>query len=383
MSYDIVIVGGTVIDPGSGIHDVLDVAVKDGKIAAIGEAADAESADITIDAAGLYVVPGLIDLHTHVYKDVSIFGIEADDLCPRTGVTSVVDAGTAGFINYRGLERYVIEPSQTRIMAFVNLSGVGIPWRRGEMVCNEYIQPDECAETVAAHPHTALGVKVRLYPGVAGERELREVLDLALEAAKQCDKPLMVHMNNGDLSVSDLLPYMRPGDILTHCFRGGNEASLVEPDGTIRESVKRARDQGIIFDIGHGLGSFSFDECRRALERGFSPDTISSDIHSLCIHGPVYDLPTTMSKFLNLGMPLDEIIRRTTIEPAKVIGKDDQLGTLSVGTPGDIALLAVRSEEIELKDARGEIVIGDRSILCKATIKDGKLWWREEGNLRE
>lgn len=378
MKNDVLITGGTVIDPASSTSKPLDVAIQNGRIAALGDQADRGSAEVSIDATGLFVVPGLIDLHTHVYKDVSMFGIEADDLCPRTGVTSVVDAGTAGSINFRGLERYVIEPSQTRILAFVNLSAVGIPWRKGEMVCPAYIQPEACAETVTRHPETALGVKVRLYPGVAGPRELHEILDLAVAAASDCAKPLMVHISNGEISVDDILSQLRPGDIITHCFRGGPEATLMEPDGAVKESVLRARDKGIIFDIGHGMGSFSFDECRRALDRGFAPDTISSDIHSLCIHGPVFDLPTTMSKFLNLGMSLDEIVRLTTLEPAKVIGKAEMLGSLNVGTTADVTLLAVREESVELKDAQGEVVVGDRRIVCKAAIKDGAIWWHDD-----
>lgn len=373
--YDIVIAGGTVIDPANAMNEASNVALRDGRVAAVGAELNPADARRAIDASGCIVVPGLIDLHTHVYKDVSMFGIEADELCPSTGVTTAIDTGSAGWINYRGLERYVIERSQTRILAYVNLSGVGLPWRRGEMVYDGYVQPDMCARTVMQHPDTALGVKVRLYRGVGGDADLRDLLRLALDAAVQCDRPLMVHITGGDVPISEWLPLLRKDDIITHCFHASEPAGLLDAAGRVLPEVRDARDRGVVFDIGHGLGSFSFDVCRKAMDDGFPPDTISSDIHTLNIDGPVYDLPTTMSKFLSLGMPLDEVIRRTTIEPARVIGRADELGRLGEGAAGDVAVLALEEGTYQLEDSEEELLQASQRLVCRATVRNGDVWW--------
>ena len=373
--YDVLVSGGTVVDPANNVNGAMDVALKGGVVSAVGN--DLGEADEVIDATGCIVTPGLIDLHTHVYKDVSIFGIEADELCPRTGVTTSVDTGTAGWINYRGLERYIMEPSSTRILAYVNLSGVGLPWRRGEMVYEGYVSASECAQTVLNHPETALGVKVRLYKGVGGDADVRDLLQIALEAANRCDKPLMVHVSNADVPLGDLINHMRPGDIVTHCFHGTQPASLVDDKGKVVTEAWEARDRGVIFDIGHGLGSFSYDVGRAAMEDGFPPDTISSDIHSYNIDGPVYDLPTTMSKFLNLGMSLGEVIRRSTIEPAQVIDREKDLGHLGVGAAGDVGIFEVEKGTFELTDSMQEVLKGEQRLTCRASVRNGKVWWRE------
>jgi dihydroorotase len=376
--YDLLIRGGTVIDPANGINGRRELALTGGHVAAVLDSGDQASAKEEIDAGGAYVIPGLIDLHTHLFKDLSIFGIEADDICPGTGVTTAIDTGTAGWINYRGLERYIIERSETRILAYVNLSGVGLPSRRGEMVYEGYVQPEACAEAVKGHPNTALGVKVRLYKGVAGDSDMRDVLGMALEAARRCEKPLMVHISGGDLDLGQWLPRLRAGDIITHCYHGEEIAGILDKGGKVSSVVREARDRGVIFDIGHGLGSFSYDVGRRAMEDGFPPDTISSDLHALNIDGPVFDLPTTMSKFINLGMPLEEVIARTTVEPAKAIGRSGDLGHLSVGAPGDVAVMALETGQFDLVDSYKQVLHGDRRLTCRASVRDGKTWWRAD-----
>jgi dihydroorotase len=376
--YDLLIRGGTVIDPANGINGQKDVALSGGRVAGLLDPGDPATAGDVIDAQGCCVVPGLIDLHTHMFKDLSIFGIEADEICPKTGVTTAIDTGTAGWINYRGLERYIIERSATRILAYVNLSGVGLPARRGEMVYEGYVQPEACAEAVLNHPNTALGVKVRLYKGVAGDSDMRDVLGMALEAARRCQKPIMVHISGGDADLSEWLPQLRSGDIITHCYHGEEIAGILDGSGKVSSVVREARDRGVIFDIGHGLGSFSYDVGRRAMEEGFPPDTISSDLHALNIDGPVYDLPTTMSKFINLGMPLEEVIARTTAEPAKAIGRSGDLGHLGAGAPGDVAVMALETGQFDLVDSYKQVLHGDRRLTCRASVRDGKTWWRAD-----
>ena len=377
--YDVLVRGGTVLDPANGVSGLRDVGLEGGRVTAVALGLEAATADDVLDATGFYVVPGLIDLHTHVYKDVSVFGIEADELCPQTGVTTAVDTGSAGWINYRGLERYIIDRSQTRILAFVHLSAVGLPCRRGELVFRGYADPDACARVVREHPDTCVGVKVRLYRGVGGEVDVRYLLKLALEAAERSEKPLMVHISNSSAPLEDLLPPLRTGDIVTHCFHGTGPACVLDEAGHVLPVVREARDRGVLFDIGHGLGSFTYGVARKALEDGFPPDTISTDIHSLNINGPVYDLPTTMSKLLNLGMPLEDVVRKSTAEPARAIGRTDGLGHLGVGAAGDVAVLACETGRFELWDVDGEVLVGEQRLVCRASVRDGRVWWRDDG----
>ena len=377
--YDVLVRGGTVFDPANGVSGLRDVGLEGGRVAAVAVGLEAATADDVLDATGCYVVPGLIDLHTHVYRDVSVFGIAADELCPRTGVTTAVDTGSAGWINYRGLERYIIDRSETRILAFVHLSAVGLPCRRGELVYRGYADPDACARVVREHPDTCLGVKIRLYRGVGGEVDVRYLLRLAIEAAEQCEKPLMVHISNSSAPLADLLPPLRAGDIVTHCFHGTGPACVVNEAGQVLPVVWDARDRGVLFDIGHGLGSFTYDVARKALEDGFPPDTISTDIHTLNINGPVYDLPTTMSKFLNLGMPLEDVIRRSTTEPARAIGRLDGLGHLGVGAEGDVTVLACERGRFDLRDVEDVVLVGEHRLVCRASVRNGCVWYRDDG----
>ncbi len=327
-----------------------------------------------LDAQGALVTPGLIDLHTHLFKDFSIFGIDVDELSPRTGVTTSVDTGTAGWINYAGFRKVIMEPAETRVLAYVNLSGIGLPYRRGEMVYEGYVQAGECARAIQQFPDKTIGVKVRLYRGVGGDADLRDLLQIALEAARRCEKPLMIHISGSDVPLAELLAPLRSGDVITHCYHADEIASILDRSGKVRSQVRDARDKGIIFDIGHGVGSFSFDVGRKAMDDGFPPDTISSDIHGLGINGPTFDLPTTMTKFRHLGMPLVDIIERTTCAPARAIGWD--LGHLSVGAVGDVAVLAEEEGAFELTDAEKVTLVSDKRFVCMATIKDGKVWWK-------
>ncbi len=372
-SYDVIIRGGRVIDPRNKVDGVLDVGLRDGKVSVVGDLSGANASDV-IDAAGKLVTPGLIDLHTHLFKDFSIFGIDVDELSPRTGVTTSVDTGTAGWINYAGFRKVIMEPAETRVLAYVNLSGVGLPYRRGEMVYEGYVQAGECAQAISRFPDGTIGVKVRLYRGVGGDADLRDLLEIALEAARRCDKPLMIHISGSDVPLPDLLEPLRPGDVITHCYHGDEIASILDRSGKVTSQVRDARERGVIFDIGHGVGSFSFDVGRKAMDDGFPPDTISSDIHSLGINGPTFDLPTTMTKFHHLGMPLNDIIARVTSAPAEAIGYD--LGHLSPGVTGDVAVFEEEAGSFELTDADDVTVVSEKRFACNATIKAGKVWWK-------
>jgi len=369
----VIVRGGRVIDPHNDVDAQLDVGLRDGKVAAVADLSG-QSAIEEIDASGKLVTPGLIDLHTHLFKDFSIFGIDVDELSPRTGVTTSVDTGTAGWINYAGFRKVIMEPAETRVLAYVNLSGVGLPYRRGEMVYEGYVQAGECASAIQKFPENTVGVKVRLYRGVGGDADLRDLLQIALEAARRCEKPLMIHISGSDVPLPELLAPLRAGDVITHCYHGDEIAGILDNKGKVLSEVRDAREKGVVFDIGHGVGSFSFDVGRKAMDDGFPPDTISSDIHGLGINGPTFDLPTTMTKFQHLGMPLNDIIERTTIEPAKAVGWD--LGHLAEGAVGDVAVLDIEAGSFELTDAEEVTLVSDKRLVCRATVKDGKIWWK-------
>lgn len=372
-SYDVIIRGGRVIDPKNDVDDHLDVGLRGGKVETVGNLEGATAKE-EIDATGKLVTPGLIDLHTHLFKDFSIFGIDVDALSPRTGVTTSVDTGTAGWINYAGFRKVIMEPAETRVLAYVNLSGVGLPYRRGEMVYEGYVQAGECANAIQKFPDNTIGVKVRLYRGVGGDADLRDLLQIALEAARRCEKPLMIHISGSDVPLADLLEPLRPRDVITHCYHGDEICSILDGNGKVIPQVRDAREKGVIFDIGHGVGSFSFDVGRKAMDDGFPPDTISSDIHGLGINGPTFDLPTTMTKFQHIGMPIGDVIARTTIEPARAVGWD--LGHLSKGAVGDVAVLEEEEGSFELTDAENVTLVSDKRLVCRATVKDGKVWWK-------
>lgn len=373
--YDLILRRGTVLDVAQNLHARRDIAVMDGRIAAVEPDLATAPATRSLDVEGYLVTPGLIDLHTHVYAGVSFFGIEADEVFPPTGVTAAVDAGTAGWITFPGLKRYVLGPARTHLRAFVNLCATGLIWRRGELVNMEYAQVDECGRCVLENPDVALGVKVRLARLAVGpETDLLDLLDLALEAARQCRRPLMVHITDFDRPLRALLDRLRPGDILTHCFTGGPFTAL-DARGRVLPEVWEARQRGVLFDVAHGWGSCSFKVARAALEQGFLPDVISTDLHALSLPGPVHDLPTTLSKFLHLGMSLEEVFERATLVPARLIGEADRRGHLRPGAVADLAVWALREGEFPLADSLGEQVLARRKLECLLALRAGEIWF--------
>lgn len=377
-SYDLILRRGTVLDPAHNLHARRDVAVAEGKIAAVEPDLAGIPAKRVLDVEGYLVTPGLIDLHTHVYTGVSFFGIEADQVFPPSGVTTAVDAGTAGWITFPGLRRYVLEPARTHLRAYINLCATGLIWRRGELVNMEYAQVEECARCVLENPSVALGVKVRLARlAVERDTDLLRLLDLALEAAKQCRKPLMVHITDFDRPLAAILDRLRPGDIITHCFTGG-PFTTVDGQGGVLPEVWEARQRGLLFDVAHGWGSCSFAVARRALDQGFLPDVISTDLHALSLPGPVHDLPTTLSKFLHLGMSLEEVFERATIVPARIIGEADSRGHLGPGAVADVAVWALSEGRFSFVDSVGEQLQGQRKLECVLALRAGEIWFARE-----
>jgi dihydroorotase len=372
---DLVLRGGRLIDPASGRDEIVDIAFGGGKVAGIGpdlRAGDAE----TIDARGLLVVPGLIDLHTHVYWGGTSLGVDAAEVARQSGTTTFVDAGSSGPGNFHGFRRHVIEPSPLRIIPFLNISFPGIfAFSAGVMVgeCADLRLLDlrECVRVINTNRDLIAGVKVRVGRNAGGASGAAP-LDMALEVAEETGLPVMAHLDNPPPSRLEVLSRLRRGDILTHCFRPFPNAPAAG-DGRIREEVHEARRRGVIFDIGHGSGSFGFRTAEAMLEAGFLPDVISSDIHSLSINGPAFDQLVTVSKFLCLGMELVDVIRASTTAPAEALGRTD-IGTLRIGAAGDASVLELAEGDFDYRDVLGETRKARQRLNVRGLIVGGRRW---------
>ena len=373
MQYDILIRGGTVVDPSQGLHAERDVLVSDGRIQAINDSHTAVEARHVIDARGLFVVPGLIDLHVHVYTHAPL-GLDPDSLCAAGGVTTMLDTGSAGSYNFDAFRRDDIDPAETEVLALVNLSRIGlIAADLGELVDPRYSDPEGVVATIRRHPDVAVGVKIRagthiIGAGEQGWRHLRQ----AIQAARDSETWLMVHIGECPMSIPEIVNELQPGDCITHCFKGGS-TRVTNDDGMIHAAVRSAAERGVVFDVGHGYGSFCWDVAEAAISQGFEPTTISTDLHTQNIHGPVYDMPTTMSKFLMLGLSLDRVVEMSTSSPAKVLGREDDLGTLRVGSVADIALLESHTGQFQFTDSYQHLRVGETLLTAAATIRRGSI----------
>src|SRR5712691_6327713 len=372
---DLVLKGGRIIDPASRRDETADIAFGGGKVTEIGRDLAGRGADI-VDARGLLVVPGLIDLHTHVYWGGTSLGVDAAELAPRSGTTTFVDAGSAGPGNFHGFRRHVIEQSPLRILPYLNVSFPGIfafaaTVMVGENTDLRLIDPRECVRVINANRDLVVGVKVRVGRNAGGNSGAAP-LDMALEVAEEVGLPVMAHPDHPPPSRLEVLSRLRRGDVLTHCFRPFPSAP-VRGDGRIREEVLAARERGVIFDIGHGGGSFGFRTAELMLEAGFLPDVISSDVHTLSINGPAFDQLVTMSKFLMLGVELGAVVRVSTGAPSAALGRGD-LGHLAVGAVGDASILELVEGEFDFRDVLGESRRGRQRLVVSGLVVAGRRW---------
>lgn len=366
--YDIVIQNGEVRDPARGFRQKADVGVFDGKIAAIEASIPKEQGIEVIDAGGLYVTPGLVDLHAHVYHGFS-FGIEPDPLARRSGVTTMVDAGTFDGLQVDPFRKYVVEASQCRIYGYVFLYPTNrnpdddpVRWARRHM--------KRTGEAALANRDFVLGVKYQVGANMAG-RYTFDFLKIARELCDEFKLPLMLHISFAPPETDQVMELMKAGDVITHCFNT-HTIGILDSNGKVKASVLAARERGVLFDIGHGAGSFNFAIARKALDQGFVPDTISTDVYQASINGPVFDMPTTMSKMLYLGMSFDDIVARSTATPAKIVNRLPGMGSLAVGAPADIALLGIEEGRFKLVDAQWNEVTVERRIVSRLTICRGR-----------
>ncbi len=375
MAFDLVLSGATIVDPSRQKNGKGDIGIRNGRIAAVSDRLEA-GAHTTIDVSGKYLTPGWIDLHAHVYAGATTFGIKADALCLATGVTTIVDAGSPGWTNLRGFLEYIIEPSRTEVLTFVHISSIGLlNSMRGEMMDIGNADPEHTARVISMWPRHCVGVKVRQGAFQVGSHGV-EPLRRAVEAAEMADTRVMVHIDKG-VALPSILELLRPGDVVTHCYQGKGDHILGDDDLVIPE-VYEARDRGVYFDLGHGAGSFHYEIARRAVELGFLSDVISTDLHVYSLNSPVYSLPETASKLLNMGLDFEEIVRQTTVNPARVLHRSDEIGTLRTGSVADIAVFGLDEGDFTFTDAHGREETGKRMITPHLTVREGRVYYPDD-----
>ncbi len=377
---EFVLVGGRVVDPAQGIDTSLDVVVRDGRIAGLlppGGAAG--GAAVNIDVTGAIVSPGLVDLHGHWYEG-SPWGI--DPLINlRSGVTTPCDAGTSGYENFPEFRRRSLEASPVRVRVFLHIGSLGCAsMLAGELEDLRYVRVADTIEMIRRHPDVIVGVKARLGTQPCGTN-IMAVLEAALQAAEGGGVPLMVHVSSG-ADLRRVLPRLRPGDIVTHTFIADDDGLLFGGEQDILPEVWDAKRRGVIFDVGHGCGSFDWGIYRRAVEQGFGLDTISTDLHRLCVEGPVFDMLTTMSKFLHAGLSLSEVVEASTLRPARAIHREAEIGSLELGRRADIAVFRIQSGSYDYTDAFGHTERAAQQFVPVLTVNGGEIVRPEDVSIR-
>jgi dihydroorotase len=376
VELDLLVRGGRVVDPGLAIDGKLDIGVRLGRIQAVGagleERVTNRSAMRVVDAAGALVVPGLIDIHAHVYPGVCPLTVHADEVASRSGVTTIVSAGDAGANTVEGFRDLVVNRSRTRVLAFLHISTVGLaPFPVGEAIEPALLDPVAAGRAISRFPDMIVGLKVRQGgPTVTGANGL-EPLRRAVDVGQEHRLPVMVHITDSEAPLEAVLALLSRGDIVTHCFTGSANG-LVE-QGRIAEAAMAARHRGVLFDVAHGAGSFDFEVAEAAARAAFWPDTISTDLHSISAE-KAKDLPSVMSKMLAVGMPFNEVIAAVTVRAAAAIGRGGQLGNLGVGAVADIAVLDLTDSPVEFTDTFGHQRSAHRQFAVRQTIRAGAVW---------
>jgi len=373
--YDLLIRGGHVIDLSQELSADVDIAIRQGKVARIARGIAESEARQVLDARKMIVTPGLVDVHVHVYDGVAPLGIPADPNCIAKGATTVVDAGSAGAHTFPGFRQYIVRMAETRVYALLNISVIGQSTYSkgnpfGELLDLRYANPKLAIRTIEQNRDVILGVKIRLSKNIAGENDF-QALGMAREAADAVGLPLMAHIGDTHSPLPKILAMLKPGDLITHSYHGRAGGILDDRDRILPE-VRRAVESGILMDVGHGEGSFSFQTAEKAFKQGVLPGTISSDIHQGNVNGPVYDLATTMSKFLHMGISLEEVIRRATANPAKALAFPSGTATLKEGATADVAVFELREAPWEMIDSMGDKRPGKWRLRPMATLKAGR-----------
>jgi dihydroorotase len=373
MSRDLLIKGGTVIDPGQNLHAVLDVAVKDGRIQQVAADISADGTQNVISAKGKFVTPGLIDVHVHVFEGIGPTGLNADQYCLGRGVTTAIDAGSAGSFAIAGFRQYVIKPSATRIFAMVDIGARGtLMGLAGNYTNLDWVNPQRTAKAAEANKPDVVAIKVRLSKAITGPNDL-EVLKRALEAAQLSHLPLMVHVGDSYSPLPQILRQLRKGDVLTHCYTGEPNGPL-DANGKLIPEMLECRERGVFFDVGDGGPHMSLSVAEKCIQQNFLPDTIGTDLGGISYSGPVYDLVTELSKFMLIGLSLDQLIERVTLRPTRAFNFGVEIGTLRPGAVADITVLDVREGSFTFTDSTGVKRTGRQKLQSVAAIRAGKTY---------
>lgn len=374
VQYDLLLQGGHVVDAKNQLSAQRDVAIREGKIAAIAEHIAPSSAVKTVDVTGLYVTPGLIDIHVHVYASTGEKnsyagdnGIYPDGFTLRNGVTTVADAGSSGYRNFEDFKEHIIDRSKTRILAFLNIVGAGMRGPKYEDNLAD-MEPQPAADMAKRHPGLIVGIKTAHYSGPEWTP-----VEHAVEAGTLANIPVMVDFgaNRPERPIDVLLTRkLRPGDIYTHCYSGLRNELL--PDGKVNPGMWAGRKRGVIFDVGHGGGSFAWRIAVPAIQQGFLPDSISTDLHIGSMNSGMKDMLNLMSKFLAMNLSIDQVIKWSTWNPAREI-HHEELGNLSVGSIADVSVLRVANGKFGFVDMYGARMDGTQKFICELTVKGGKV----------
>jgi dihydroorotase len=367
-AFDLLISGGTVIDPAQRIAALRDVGITNGRIVQIAERIPAAEAVRVVDASGKIVTPGLIDIHVHVYPGVANVAIEPDLVGVARGVTAMIDGGSAGATTFGGFRTYVVEKARTRVYALLNISRPGMTVSN-ETAVIDYLDPAAAASTVESNRDVIVGIKVRMLAGPEGHD--LEVMRRTRDAADRARVPVMVHIGGQTSPLPRILDFLRPGDVVTHALR--REGSILDPNGRVYPEVREAVRNGVHLDVGHGRGNLDFDVAEDALAQGVLPTVISSDVHRGNYDGPVYDLPTTLSKFMQLGMTLEQVIERATAAPARMFALGEELGTLRPGAVADVSILLQVEGAYDFVDSGGKRRTGSTRLVPTAALRGGVL----------
>ena len=378
--YDLLIKNGRIIDPKNKIDAKMDIAIAEGKISKVAQDIPTTQSKKVLDVTGLLVTPGFIDMHTHVFvgskPDIfadGIYSVSADDFSFKSGVTTMVDAGTSGWRNFPTFKSNVIDKSQTRILAFINIAGVGMIGNPDQGDVND-MNAQMTALTIQKYPEIIVGVKIGHYEGSDWSP-----FDRALEAGNIAKVPLFVECHLPQYSLEDQLKKMRPGDIITHSYEKITERqSVVDDQGKVRPFVLEAKNKGVLFDVGHGGFGFWFSEAMPSLQQGLAPNTFGSDLHRFSMNSGMKDMLNIMSKYLNMGMVVPDIIQRATWNAAQSIKRND-IGSLSEGSIADIAVISILTGNYGFMDAGGNKIEGTRKFESELTIRAGKIVWDLNG----
>ena len=378
--YELLLKGGHVLDSKNRINGVMDVAVAGGKIAAVAKSIPADQAQRVVNATGLYVTPGLVDMHAHVFAGTmgpeytGALSVRPDGFTFRSGVTTVVDAGSAGWRNFAEFKQQIIDTSRTRVLAFLNIVGMGMGGGKTTEQDTSDMEPERTAAEAGRYAGLIVGIKIAHY---AGPEWI--AVDRAVDAGRLAKLPVMVDFAEfrKERPFQQLvLEHLRPGDIYTHLYLGA--VPMLDPEGTVLPYLFEARKRGVIFDVGHGGGSFQWRQAAPAVRQGFVPDSISTDLHVSSMNAGMKDMLNVMSKFLTLGMSLEDVVARSTWNPAREIHQEE-LGHLSVGAPADIAVLRLVKGDFGFLDAGGRRMNGSQKLVGELTIRAGRVVWDLNG----